>query len=176
MAAAAPVPMRQASLVYLIAALSAPSAANAQVEAPTQVSASASRASLVAFDALERWENAVASNTQSPDEWHAVGQALYDARRYREAVAAFERGLTLRANGSSDDAWSIARAYAQLGNRKQALRWLTHAQQLGFKDELAVGREPAFDKFRGEIRFREVVRSSVCHECRSRSSMVRTLI
>ena len=155
-------------IIALLATLTTPCAAIAQVQALTHVN-------VIDVATLDRWADAIATNTDSPDEWYAVGRELYGARHYREAVAAFERGLTLRASGSSDEAWYIARAYAQLANRKQALRWLTHAQQLGFKDELAVGREPAFDKYRGDIRFRALVRPTGCWACLPRRHAGKTL-
>ena len=71
------------------------------------------------------------------------------------------------ASGKGTIAWNVARAYAQLDNRKQALRWLTHARQLGFHDERAIRNEPAFDKYRDDARFRDIVMPSACTSCRS---------
>jgi tetratricopeptide (TPR) repeat protein len=104
---------------------------------------------------------------ESADEWFALGNELYAASRYRESIGAFERGLQLRAHGAADGAWNVARAYAQLNNRKQALRWLTHARQLGFRNEQAIRDEPAFDKYRDDARFREIVMPSACKACRT---------
>ena len=107
------------------------------------------------------------SSSEASQRWIARGNELYAANRYRESIAAFERGLQLRAEGNAEGAWNVARAYAQLGNRKQALRWLTHARQLGFRNELAVRSEPAFEKYRDDARFRELVIPSTCTMCRS---------
>ena len=103
------------------------------------------------------------------EQWFALGRSLYDASRYRESVAAFERGLQLRAVGASNGAWNIARAYARLENRKQTLRWLTHARELGFRDERATRQDPAFEKYRSDPAFREVVSPSSCSVCRLRT-------
>lgn len=170
--------MRPAMILGLLAALQAvPCVTSAQSRALARANVVDVAGGMIqknqTMGAFERWEQAIASNSRAPDEWRAVGQALYGAGKYREAIAAFERGLALRASGSSSDAWHVARAYAQLGNRKQALRWLAHARQLGFTDEIAVGREPAFDKYRDEIHSRELVRPSVCHTCRSNPSAER---
>jgi tetratricopeptide (TPR) repeat protein len=178
-AEAAPLPMRSASILGVLAVLmSAPRAAVAQVQAlahanVVNVVRSADQQTGVS-SAIERWENAVATHTAVPDEWDSIGRALYDVHRYRESIAAFERGLELRVGGSSESAWYIARGYAQLGNRKQALRWLTHARQLGFRDEVAIGKEPAFEKYRADTRFRELVRPSMCTTCRTRTIPDRT--
>ena len=108
------------------------------------------------------------ADTLAPDtgaKWFALGRSLYDASRYREAVAAFERGLQLRADGASAGAWNIARAYARLGNRKQALRWLTHARELGFRNERATRDDPAFEQYRHDAGFRAAVSPSNCASC-----------
>ena len=105
------------------------------------------------------------SSAEAPEQWIARGHELYAASRYRESIAAFERALQLRVDAGADGAWNVARAYAQLGNRKQALRWLNHARQMGFRNEHALLSEPAFDKFRGDARFREIVIPSACSWC-----------
>lgn len=107
------------------------------------------------------------SSAEAAEQWIARGHELYAASRYRESIAAFERGLQLRVDAGADGAWNVARAYAQLGNRKQALRWLTHARQMGFRNEQAIRNEPAFDRFRDDARFREIVMPSACMGCRT---------
>ena len=79
-------------------------------------------------------------------EWIAFGRALYDAGRYRESVAAFERGVQQHVDNAPSGAWNIARGYARLGNRKQTLRWLAHARELGFRDDRATRAEQAFER------------------------------
>ncbi|MEP6732228.1 MAG: hypothetical protein ABJE10_16400 [bacterium] len=111
---------------------------------------------------------------ESPEQWIARGNELYAASRYRESIAAFERGMQLRTRGASEAAWQVARAYAQLDNRKQALRWLTHARQLGFRNERAIQNEPAFDKYRDDAVFRELVVPSVCVSCRGEAGRSRS--
>ena len=104
-----------------------------------------------------------AEDTVSPvtaKQWFALGQSLYGERRYREAVAAFERGVQLDADGAPIGAWNIARSYARLGNGKQALRWLAHARDYGFRDAHAMLDDAAFDRFRKDL----------CHPERSEGS------
>lgn len=96
-------------------------------------------------------DRAMASAPSTPAQWNALAKAFYDARRYREAVASFERVMQLDKAGAPDAAWNVARAYARLGNKKQAIRWLGHARQLGFTNEAAIRREPAFDRYRDEV-------------------------
>ncbi|MEO5814835.1 MAG: tetratricopeptide repeat protein [Gemmatimonadaceae bacterium] len=108
-----------------------------------------------------------ARSAEAPEQWIARGHELYAAGRYRESIAAFERALQLRADAGADGAWNVSRAYAQLDNRKQALRWLTHARQLGFRNEQAIRDEPAFDKYRNDAVFRELAIPSACMGCRT---------
>ena len=107
-----------------------------------------------------------AGHAQTAEQWSVRGHSFYDASRYRESIAAFERALQLRVAAPDDGAWHIARAYAQIGNKKQALRWLTHARQLGFRDEQAIRDEPAFEKYHGDPAFRALVTPSTCSSCR----------
>ncbi|MEP6991836.1 MAG: hypothetical protein ABJA80_12970 [bacterium] len=76
--------------------------------------------------------NAVVASAEPANgaQWFAQGQAFYRAHRFRESVAAFERALQLHADSAASGARYIARAYARLGNERQASRWLTHACEL----------------------------------------------
>jgi tetratricopeptide (TPR) repeat protein len=103
------------------------------------------------------------------ERWNSLGRALYDSSRYRESIASFERALQLRAGRPDEQAWSIARAYAHLGNRKQALRWLTHALEMGFPRRDAIDDEAAFDQFRDDARFQDILRNAGKRVVRRRS-------
>jgi len=103
--------------------------------------------------ALERDGEMPTTGTQ----WFVRGHSLYVERRYRESVAAFERALQLHVANAPEGAWNVARGYARLGNRKQTLRWLSHARDMGFRDAGAMHGDPAFDQFRGDPGFREVI-------------------
>jgi tetratricopeptide (TPR) repeat protein len=93
-------------------------------------------------------------------EWTWRARVLYDSSRYRESIASFERALQLRAGRPGEHAWNIARAYAHLGNRKQALRWLSHALDLGFTCRDAIDGEPAFDQYRGDAGYRDIMKNA----------------
>ena len=126
-------------------------------------------------EGAERERVVAGADTLPPEtgaQWFVLGHRLYAESRYRESVAAFERGLQLRADGAGDGAWNVARGYARLGNRKQTMRWLTHARELGFRDQRATREEPAFDRFRDDPGFKETVAPSSCHGCRMRKEVV----
>ena len=74
-------------------------------------------------------------------EWFALGDALYAENRYRESIAAFERALQLHVANAPEAAGKVARGYARLGNRKQTLRWLAHAHDMGLSQRTIVRRD-----------------------------------
>jgi tetratricopeptide (TPR) repeat protein len=98
-----------------------------------------------------------APNERAAARWSSRGRALYDSSRYRESIASFELALTLGADRPGEEAWNIARGYARLGNRKQALRWLSHALEMGFSCRGAIRDEPAFAPYREESSYRDIV-------------------
>ena len=102
------------------------------------------RLSALMLAALLAWAppRAGAQSGDTPQAWVARGEELFRAGRWLESIAAYERGLQLNSADAHVSAWHIARAYARLGNAKQASRWLGHARQMGFSDERAVAAEP----------------------------------
>ena len=73
-------------------------------------------------------------SSRQPEVLVSEGRALYDAGRYKEAAASFERAMQLGVARPHEAAWHVARSYARLGNRKQALRWAEIAERLGSPD------------------------------------------
>jgi tetratricopeptide (TPR) repeat protein len=90
-------------------------------------------------------------------DWTALADSLHEVGRHREAIAAYERALQLGVADPARAAFNVARAYAHLANRRQALRWLEHAVMLGLADEELVRSEREFDRYRDDERFREIV-------------------
>lgn len=78
------------------------------------------------------FDSALAVPPTTAEQWSALGKAFHDAGRYRDAAAAYQRVMQLDKRASADAARNVARAYAELGNTKQAARWLEHARQLAF--------------------------------------------
>ena len=81
--------------------------------------------------AAELWQQAVLADDAQPQHWNAYAQALYNDNRYRDAIGAFEQAIRLGLDRPAPATVGIARAYAHLGNRKQALRWVERAVNLG---------------------------------------------
>jgi tetratricopeptide (TPR) repeat protein len=107
-------------------------------------------------EAAELWRLALSANEPVPEHWWALGQALFNGGRHRESIAAFERAMQLGADCPATGAWNVARAYAHTDNRKQALRWLARAIELGFDSRRVIREEPLFERYHADPRFAEL--------------------
>jgi tetratricopeptide (TPR) repeat protein len=155
--------MRYTLLIALVALASLAPGAVAQATTSPASLTDSSRASILKRAELayaaRRWTEAAQlyqwglEDDRSPTYRWQLAQALFNARRHREAIAAFEHALQLGAGEPAVGSWQIARAYAQQGNWKQALRWLGHAVEAGFDAREATTQEPLFEQFRGDPRF-----------------------
>jgi tetratricopeptide (TPR) repeat protein len=96
-------------------------------------------------------------HSSSADEWRDAADELYGARRDREAIAAYERALQLGVRAPHRAALQVARAYARIGNRKQALRWIERSVELGLADRSVVLEAPELARYRADARFRLIV-------------------
>ena len=92
-------------------------------------------------------------------EWFGLGESHFAGERFKESIAAFERAMLL--GRVPDGAWQVARGYAKLGNRKQALRWLSHALAAGYSVSDASWDDAAFDTVRDDASFRALERYGV---------------
>ncbi len=111
-------------------------------------------------EAAELWRDALLIDDRTGAHWVAMGDALLNAERHREAVAAYQRAIQLDARLTNLGTRAVARAYAQMGNDRQAVRWLEQALRLGARmDELL--RDESFKPYRNEPRLRGVVRRNV---------------
>ena len=106
--------------------------------------------------AAELWQQVVLADDAQPNHWNAYAQALYNDNRYRDAIGAFEQAIRLGLDRPAPAAVCIARAYAHLGNRKQALRWVERAVDLG-APRRALREDAEFERYRDDARFKELV-------------------
>ena len=93
------------------------------------------------------------AHAASADRWHEVGEALRAGGRHREAIGAYERALQLGVRAPHRAALAVARSYAALGNRRQAVRWVERAVELGLADRTQLA-SPELEGLRGDPRFR----------------------
>lgn len=103
--------------------------------------------------------DAPAGGRSTAHEWRARADSLRDVGRHRDAIAAYERALQLGVTEPQCAAFGVARSYAHLGNRTQALRWLRSAVGLGLTDRARIHSEPEFRRYRDDATFRAIVES-----------------
>jgi tetratricopeptide (TPR) repeat protein len=94
------------------------------------------------------------------EHWVAMGDALSDAERYREAVAAYQRSIQLDARRARTSAPLVARAYALMGNDKQAVRWLEQSLLSGATPK-ELWSDELFARYRDEPRLRVMLEHQV---------------
>jgi hypothetical protein len=104
-------------------------------------------------DAADLWRDALLTDDRVAEHWMAMGDALSGAARYREAVASYQRAIQLDARLTRDGTTSVARAYARLGDDRQAVRWLELAFRAGVSP-VQVWSEDTFGAYRNDPRLR----------------------
>jgi tetratricopeptide (TPR) repeat protein len=100
------------------------------------------------------------SDSHAAEPWIAMGDSLTDAERYREAVAAYQRSIQLDARAARRSTPRVARAYALMGNDKQAIRWLEQSLRVGVRPEV-LWSEALFARYRDEPRLRVMLEHQV---------------
>jgi tetratricopeptide (TPR) repeat protein len=111
-------------------------------------------------EAAELWRDALLFDDRVAAHWAAMGDALLNAERHREAVAAYQRAIQLDARFTVRGTRAVARAYARAGDDRQAVRWLEQALRLGARAE-ELWRDESFARYRNEPRLRGVARRQV---------------
>ncbi|HEV7990194.1 MAG TPA: tetratricopeptide repeat protein [Gemmatimonadaceae bacterium] len=110
--------------------------------------------------AAELWRSALLLDERVAEHWIAMGDALSGAQRYREAVAAYQRSIQLDPRSARRGTRMVARAYALMGNDKQAVRWLEQTVRAGaVLDDLLA--DELFERYRAEPRLRMLLEHRV---------------
>jgi len=104
-------------------------------------------------DAADLWRDALLADDRVAAHWLALGDALSSAARHREAVAAYQRAIQLDARLAREGTTSVARAYARMGDDRQAVRWLELALRAGVSPD-EVWSEDTFGVYRNDPRLR----------------------
>ena len=104
-------------------------------------------------DAADLWRDALLADDRVAEHWVAMGDALSGAARHREAVAAYQRAIQIDARLTREGTTRVARAYARLGDDRQAVRWLELALRAGVSPE-EVWSDDAFGAYRNDPRLR----------------------
>lgn len=111
-------------------------------------------------EAAEQWREALLIDERAAADWLALADVLLNAERHREAAAAYQRAIQVDARVRERGTRGVARAYARMGDDRQAVRWLEQAIQLGVRPAELLGDE-SFRRYREDPRLRGVLRRQV---------------
>ena len=112
--------------------------------------------------AADLWRDALLLDDRSGADWLALGDVLLEAERHREAAGAYLRAIQLDARLTLRATRDVARAYALMGNDRQAVRWLEQAIRLGVRPADLLGDE-SFRRYRDLPRLRGALRRQAGH-------------
>ena len=125
--------------------------------AETLVRARAASAARSWADAATLWQRVVESNPVNADFALRLATALFQGKSYRAAIPAYEKALELGADFPSSMAYNIACAYALLGDKEQAVRWLQKSFEIGFRNLEHARTDSDLESLHGDPRFQAIV-------------------
>lgn len=105
-------------------------------------------------EASQLWAIVVNHNSTSPMAWTRLARSLRESHDFKSALEALHQEQKLGARSTGDIQLDIARCYAQLNKKKEAMKWLTHSYNSGMRHYKTVrNRDPAFENMRGDAEF-----------------------
>jgi tetratricopeptide (TPR) repeat protein len=108
--------------------------------------------------AAQAWERVVQMNPVNEEYWQRLGEAHYKSGELNQAIPAFERVLDLGGYCfPSETSYSIARSYAALGNKENAVTWFQNAFARGYRDLDHARNDPSLKLLHDDPRFVELV-------------------
>ena len=111
-------------------------------------------------DAAELWRDALLLDDRTGADWLALGDVLVRADRHREAAAAYQRAIQVDVRLTERGTRGVARAYARMGDDRQAVRWLEQALRLGARPA-ELWSEESFRRYRDAPRLQSELRRQV---------------
>ena len=106
------------------------------------------------------WRDALLLDDRSGTDWLELGDVLLEAERHREAAASYLRAIQVDARLTMRATRGVARAYARMGNDRQAVRWLEQAIRLGERPA-ELWRDESFRRYRDTPRLQGDLRRQV---------------
>jgi hypothetical protein len=104
-------------------------------------------------DASRDWERVVQINPVNQEYWQQLAEALYKNGDYARAIPAFQKVLDLGGYCfPSETAYNIARSFAFLGDKENAVTWLRDAFARGYRDLDHAKNDPAFGALHDDSR------------------------
>jgi tetratricopeptide (TPR) repeat protein len=111
-------------------------------------------------DAADLWRDALLIDGRRGADWMALGDVLLQAERHHEAAAAYERAIQVDPRLTELATRGVARAYARLGDDRQAVRWLEQALRFGARPA-ELWRDESFRRYRDTPRLQSQLRRQV---------------
>jgi tetratricopeptide (TPR) repeat protein len=111
-------------------------------------------------EAADLWQEALLLDDRSGADWLALGDVLVNAHRHREATAAYQRAIQVDARLTERGTRGVARAYARMGDDRQAVRWLEQALRVGVR-AAELWSEESFRRYRNAPRLQSELRRQV---------------
>jgi len=93
---------------------------------------------------------------ESSQQIHQRSMQAYQAENYGQFLELSIQLHEMEPN-SSTHTYNMACGYALTGKKGEALQWLEHAIELGFKDARKIASDPDFESLRNEKRFQQLV-------------------
>lgn len=101
------------------------------------------------------YQQVVTGNPDSGNRWNEYAHALYNLKRYDEAITAFQRAIDLGV-ATQTSAYNIACCHALSGRDGEALAWLRKAMDFGFREDETLQQDADLDELRSDPRFQEI--------------------
>src|SRR5262249_36670080 len=108
-------------------------------------------------EAAKAWGKVVELNPVNGAFWQERARVCRQAKDYREAIAAYEKALTLGSGFRWQTAFNIAWCYSQLGEKDTSLRWLRKALDLGYRNPETVRSNADLKPLQEDAQFKELV-------------------
>lgn len=107
--------------------------------------------------ALPLWEKVIEQNPHYFRHWIAYANALFAAKEYKRAIAAYQKWNELGASYPWDAPYQIARCHALIGDKESALKWLEQALDLGYRNLRQAQTDESFAPLRDHAKYKELV-------------------
>ena len=105
-------------------------------------------------EAASNWERVVELNPVNEEYWEQLGEAYYKHHDLRQAIPAFEKVLDLGGHCfPSETEYNIARSFALLDDKEEAVTRLQDAFAMGYRDLDHAKTDPAFKALHDDARF-----------------------
>lgn len=106
--------------------------------------------------AAEAFELLTKENPADGNNWLMLATALYELKQYRETIDAYQKSSDLGFFDAALSAYQIAKCYAFLGDKENALNYLEKALQFRYRNRTRIYNDAAFKFLQPEPRFRRL--------------------